>query len=59
MLLEKIVSLSSGFLAGVLSLGVLKSGWDWKRRDVGLVSALPGRSLKELFFHSVPLLPHV
>lgn len=41
MLLEKIVSLSSGFLAGISSLGVLKSEWDWKRQDVALVSALP------------------
>lgn len=31
MLLEKIVSLYSGFLGSISSLGILKSRWDWER----------------------------
>lgn len=30
-LLEKIVSLYSGFLGSFSSLGILKSRWDWER----------------------------
>lgn len=31
MLLEKIVSLYSGFFGSISSFGVLKSRWDWER----------------------------
>lgn len=59
MLLAKVVSLSSGFWGSISTWDVLKSKWEWKRLDRGSMSALPLRSLRKLFFHFVPLLPHL
>lgn len=37
----KVVPLSSGFLGSISTQDVLKSKWEWKRLDMGSVSALP------------------